>query len=64
MKIKLKRKLWNHESGETIEASDLSAEWAIRKGFAEPVEEVKAIEQDYKTKVIEVPKNKGGRPKK
>lgn len=52
MKIKLNRDLWNHKSGETFDVSEPNAVWAVKKGYAEVVIEVKpenkAIEPKYK----------------
>lgn len=57
MKILLSRDLWNHRSGEIIEAGDDRGTWAIGKGYASEVPapapapnpaENKAIEPKYK----------------
>lgn len=52
MKIKLNRDLWNHKSGEIFDVPEPNAIWAVKKGYAEVVIEVKpenkAIEPNYK----------------
>lgn len=38
MKIKLNRDLWNHKSGEVIDAGDDRGTWAVNKGYASMVQ--------------------------
>lgn len=41
-KIKLLKRLWNHEKGEIINVDAKREKFAVRKGYAEPViEEIK-----------------------
>lgn len=52
MKILLKKALWNHKQGETIEVDEFLANFAIRKGYAELILEPKKAEStDYKNKI-------------
>jgi len=52
MKIKLNRDLWNHKTGEEMNVPEPNAIWAVKKGYADLVEEApsqnKAIEPKYK----------------
>jgi len=57
MKIKLNRDLWNHKSGEVIEAGNDHGMWAVNKGYASEVTapappQNKAIEPKYKRNKI------------
>lgn len=48
MEIKLKRPLWNHKTGEKIIVNDKLSSWALNKGYAEQIDENKAIVPEYK----------------
>lgn len=59
-KIKLISDLWNAKQGDEIEVSFIRAEWAIKKGKAVEVEQVKAKAEntDYQNKSEKAPKKR------
>lgn len=54
MEIKLKKDLWGSKKGEVIKVAERFSDFAIRKGYAEKIEPIKAKvapEPEKKTKI-------------
>jgi len=48
MEIKLKKRLWNNEAGETMNVTNERGNWAIGKGYAEEVKAAKPKQESKK----------------